>query len=632
MAAIRSTRNLALATLTIILAFGTSLTSYAQGSRPRQVSGNYSDRGATVPEDTIISMRLDRSLSSKTSRVGDRFTATVTTPVHIAGRVVIPAGSVVEGRVTEVTPAKRMSRSGTIAIDFDELVLPDGTRARLVGSLTSDDPETREQIDDESRVSGGRQDRKAVFVGGGGVVGAVLGGIAGGGKGAVLGGIIGAGAGVAGILLAKGEEAQVPSGTPFGIHLRQPLIFRDNAVAGSSPRRDTGRDREPVDSDDPDEDARSQPAPARTSRHDPREQSARTSRPDPRQQPPVEEPRSEPRSEPRDEPRSEPAEPEAAPLPLSSPEMVRRAQIALRDQGYYEGPVDGVMAARTAEALKSYQKENNLSETGDLDPETARRLGILGTRAAAERRNDRPASEPRNNRPATTGTAADRTPAGESVLANVLSASANRTPDGSINVVVTTQANSGGWRWFGEPFVNGDTLEVYARAVKPAGMATQVLTRGRIEVNVRDGVQYVRRVIVHGAGGDVNIPLGVRTNSSQGSGSGLGLQRQAEELLAEYQRSIGGRYPEPEIEVLFALDNFANATRLYSRLFGSLQDTQAQRAATLALAREARKCDAVMSTTSSQAAKSVQTKWDLIRQEVLRLMQTHNIGSAELDN
>ena len=36
----------------------------------------------------------------------------------------IPAGAIVEGRVTQVTPAKRMSKSGTIAIDFDELGFP----------------------------------------------------------------------------------------------------------------------------------------------------------------------------------------------------------------------------------------------------------------------------------------------------------------------------------------------------------------------------------------------------------------------------------------------------------------------------------------------------------------------------
>ncbi|HWP44262.1 MAG TPA: hypothetical protein VNO14_13545, partial [Blastocatellia bacterium] len=66
--------------------------------RPRRVSRQPIGASWTIPADTVISLRLDRSLSSKTSRVGDRFTATVTIPVHVNGVEVIPAGSVVEGR------------------------------------------------------------------------------------------------------------------------------------------------------------------------------------------------------------------------------------------------------------------------------------------------------------------------------------------------------------------------------------------------------------------------------------------------------------------------------------------------------------------------------------------------------
>src|SRR5439155_26556897 len=79
----------------------------------------------------------------------------------------------------------------------------------------------------------------------------------------------------------------------------------------------------------------------------------------------------------------------------------------------------------------------------------------------------------------------------EPVMANVLSASAKRTQEGAISVLINTQANTGGWRWFGEQVVNGDTLEVYAKAVRPSAMVTQALTRGRIELTVRDGVEYV---------------------------------------------------------------------------------------------------------------------------------------------
>jgi peptidoglycan hydrolase-like protein with peptidoglycan-binding domain len=622
-------RNLTWITIALVIGIVHSLScnAQAQDSRPRYSSPQYAERAWTLPADTVVSVQMNSTLSSRTARVGDKFIATVAVPVYVNGQTVIPAGSIIEGRVTQVTPAKRMNRSGTIGIDFDDLVFPNGARADLVGSLTSADPETRRRIDDENRVSGGGNKRPAVFIGGGGAIGAVLGGIAGGGKGAVLGGVAGAGAGVAAVLLAKGEEAQVPAGTPFGVQLKQSLIIRESFISDTAPAADRSSDQKP---DQPPNQQVDQPR-DRPDRTDP--VGARTDVPDR----PVTE-RAEPES------RSDSDAQSAGPtLSLSSPEMVRRAQVALKDQGYYEGATDGVMNPRTSSALRAYQREHQLSETGDLDPQTAKSLGIVGASNAADRGTpSRPREPVRGNAQPS-----------EAVMATVLSATANRTGDGAIYVLINTQANTGGWRWFGEQVVNGDTLEVYARAVKPTGMVTQALTRGRIELTVKDGVEYVRRVVVHSAGGDQVITLGGRTDvgadasvtSSGSASSASGLQRKAEDLLAEYQRAYGVRmtgsgfevenasqYREPEIELLFAIDSFANAAQLYARLAASLRDRQSMHGATLALARLARRTDRVITTTTSRAADSLAAKWDVVRQDVLRLMQTYNITSSEIEN
>ena len=599
----------------------------AQDTRPRYNSAQYAEQSWTLPPDTVISVQMNGTLSSRTARVGDKFTATVTIPVYANGRTVIPAGTIVEGRVTQVTPAKRMSRSGTIGIDFDDLVFPNGSRVGLVGSLTSDDPQTRRRIDDESRVSGQSSKRPAVFIGGGGAIGAVLGGIAGGGKGAVLGGVAGAGAGVATILLSRGEEAQVPSGTPFGVQIKQPLIVRESVISEGAPVADRSADQ-PAD----------QPADRLPDRPDRREPIG--SQPDNPDRPVAGRAEPEMRTE---VDRSTGSAPE---LPLSSPEMVRRAQGALKEQGYYEGEADGVMSPRTSTALRAYQREHNLQETGDLDPQTAKKLGIVGA-MSVERTPERPRESERARETRTNSVSSD------TVMANVLSASANRTQEGAISVLINTQANTGGWRWFGEQAVNGDTLEVYAKAVRPTGMVTQALTRGRIELTVRDGVEYVRRVVIHSAGGDQLISLGGRTDAGlepnaptgNSASSASGLQRKAEELLAEYQRVYGVRltgtgvevenaaqYKEAEIELLFAIDSFANSAQLYARLTTSLRDRQSMRGATLAMARQARRTDRVISTTTSRAADSLAARWDSVRQDVLKLMQTYNISSSEVEN
>jgi len=619
--------DIASAALAIVMVVSLTAVAATQDGRPRYTSPQYGERSWTLPADTVIGVQMNTTLSSRTSRVGDKFVATVTVPVYVNGQTVIPAGSVIEGRVTQVTPAKRMSRSGMIAIDFDDVVFPNGTRVDLVGGLTSSDPRTRRRIDDEGRVSAEGNSRTPVFIGGGGAIGAVLGGIAGGGKGAVLGGITGAAAGGAAVLLAKGEEAQVPSGTPFGVQLKQSLIIRESFLLETAPSGDRPPD---------------QPSMDRRDRVEPP-----SDQPDVPDRPAVDRSQPDSRSQPDD--RSDADRPAAnePPPPLSSPEMVRRAQAALRDQGYYEGDPDGLMNPRTSAALRVYQREHKLPETGDLDPQTAKSLGILNAPTPADRSSDRPRETRRESAQPS-----------EAVLATVLSARANKAADGTIYVMIDTQANTSGWRWYGDQAVNGDTLEVYSRAVAPSGMTAQVLTRGRIEVRARDGVEYVRRVVVHSAGGDQVISLVGREDTvsdrgSSGSSSGastspssaISLQRKAEDLLAEYQRVYGVRmtgsgvevdnssqYREPEIELLFAIDSFANSAQLYTRLASSLRDRQSLRGATLALARQARRTDRVISTSTSRGADSLAPKWDLLRQDVLKLMQTYGISTAEIEN
>jgi peptidoglycan hydrolase-like protein with peptidoglycan-binding domain len=647
--------------LVFILGAGTAFQSLGQDSRPRYGSPQ-SGRGVTIPEDSVIAVQIDATLTSGTAHVGDKFTVTVTVPVYVDGTAVIPAGSIIEGRITQVTPAKRMSRSGSIAVEFEDLVLPNGTRERLVGVLTSDDPRTRRRIDDEGRVSADGESRRVIFVGGSGALGAILGGIAGGGKGAALGGAVGAGVGLAGVLLSKGEEAVVPSGTPFGVQLKQPLTINDVNVVQQSRSVDQfpSQSNDPITPDPQPRDSR----PSDRTATDPEPpELRRTDRTvgDPLPRDP--ETSDRPPSTPDEEPPSEepPAEPEPE-LPLASPEMIRRAQTALKEQGYYEGQTDGVMSARTSTALKTYQREHKLAETGELDSASANSLGLYKPSSGKTRgpatspesgRNDRVADRPRD-RSSSPPVDSRTDPSGgdDAALANVSSASASRTPEGGIRVLINTQANTGGWKWFGDKVVNGDTLEVFARAVRPSGMVTQVLTKGRIEMEVTDDVENVRRVVVHSNSGDQVIRLesgpasapAVNYDRPTTARSEMSLQSQADDLLAYYQKLCGVRltasgievdngakYGEAEIELLFAIDGFANAAQLYSRLI-TLRDTQSRREATLDLARQARRTDRVISTSNSRVAGSLATRWDPIRQYVLRLMKNYNISASEIDN
>ncbi len=159
---------------------------------------------------------MNETISSKTARVGDTFTTTVTDPVYSNnGVVVIPIGSTVVGRVDSVRPAKKGGDPGSIDVSFTEIKLPNGTRRSINGSLTNLDTK-KAKSDNEGAASGDdRKNDKLIFIGGGAAGGAVLGGAIGGGKGALIGGIFGAVGGLAGERLTKGEDAEVRSGTEF---------------------------------------------------------------------------------------------------------------------------------------------------------------------------------------------------------------------------------------------------------------------------------------------------------------------------------------------------------------------------------------------------------------------------------
>jgi peptidoglycan hydrolase-like protein with peptidoglycan-binding domain len=60
----------------------------------------------------------------------------------------------------------------------------------------------------------------------------------------------------------------------------------------------------------------------------------------------------------------------------ASVESVRSAQQALQSKGMDPGPTDGIIGPRTQSALRAYQKEQNLPQTGQLDDQTRLKLGI----------------------------------------------------------------------------------------------------------------------------------------------------------------------------------------------------------------------------------------------------------------
>ena len=169
-------------------------------------------------------VRIGSSLKSDKSHVGDTFTTTVVDPVYSSNGVeLVPSGATIAGRVTAVNKARKDGNPGSLTVSFYHLHLPNGRSAAMSGSL-SDLESGKTSSDNEGTATAKKTSRRNLkFIGGGAGGGALIGALAGGGKGAAIGAGVGAGVGFIAKKLRKGSEAEVKSGTEFGVILNRPI-------------------------------------------------------------------------------------------------------------------------------------------------------------------------------------------------------------------------------------------------------------------------------------------------------------------------------------------------------------------------------------------------------------------------
>jgi hypothetical protein len=174
-------------------------------------------------EGTNITVRLNQDLTTTDTQPGTAFTAAVTRDVYSDGKVIIPAGSEMRGRVVHVSQGHHLGTHATIRLRPDVVVLPDGTAYHLLAEVVeSDAPGTR--IDDEGGIEASNHYKKdAVEYGAAAGTGAIVGGTVAGPVGAGVGTLVGAGAVTTHMLLQDPQAANVPAGTLLIFSLTEPM-------------------------------------------------------------------------------------------------------------------------------------------------------------------------------------------------------------------------------------------------------------------------------------------------------------------------------------------------------------------------------------------------------------------------
>jgi hypothetical protein len=169
---------------------------------------------ALIRLGTDLKVRLNERISSKTVRVGDRFTADVIDPSRYDG-------ATVTGHISTVKRSGRVKGSTQIGFAFDSMTLADGRRGTMHAQLRRIyDSESVSKVDEEGQAeSGGRGKQTLKRSGIGAAAGAIVGGIVGGGKGAAIGLIVGGAAGAGSVAVQGSKELRLEPGTEMLIRV-----------------------------------------------------------------------------------------------------------------------------------------------------------------------------------------------------------------------------------------------------------------------------------------------------------------------------------------------------------------------------------------------------------------------------
>jgi hypothetical protein len=157
-------------------------------------------------------VRLGDTLDTKSSRVGERFSAYLDEPIVSGNLVVVPKGTLFRGHVVEAKPSGRLRGRAYLGVTLDSFHLHGVTYAIATAA--------------DVRSSSSHKKRNAVAIGGGSGTGAAIGAIAGGGMGALIGAGAGAVAGTTGAFITGKKNVKLPVETPLVFSLRHSISVR----------------------------------------------------------------------------------------------------------------------------------------------------------------------------------------------------------------------------------------------------------------------------------------------------------------------------------------------------------------------------------------------------------------------
>jgi type IV secretion system protein VirB10 len=197
----------------------------------------------SIPAGAQILLRLEHAITTKSAKIGDPIYAITTFPYAVDGKMLVPAGTYVQGRISAIQRPGRVKGRADLLFHFTTLIYPNGYTLLLPGAVDNVPGMEHSTMKNEEGTI--RQDSDkghdvataAEAAATGGLIGAAAGGL----KGAGIGGAGGAVVGTAIALFSRGKDLRLEQGTSIQMVVQRAIDIDANRIAGRALRGDLQR-------------------------------------------------------------------------------------------------------------------------------------------------------------------------------------------------------------------------------------------------------------------------------------------------------------------------------------------------------------------------------------------------------
>ncbi len=198
-------------------------------SAPAGATSSSDPNAVVIPAGTRIPLSLAQAISTKNAREGDPVYAQTVFPFVVNDRILVPAGTYIQGKISRVQHAGRSKTRAELLLHFTSMIYPSGYTVMLPASVENTPGADDNSVKDKEgtiqadKDTGKRVEDAAKGAAVGGTVGSIGGLAAGGLNGARYGGLAGLAGGVAWALLKHGPDVKLGVGTSIEMEIQRAI-------------------------------------------------------------------------------------------------------------------------------------------------------------------------------------------------------------------------------------------------------------------------------------------------------------------------------------------------------------------------------------------------------------------------